>query len=644
MWFPSQFISWFKPGISWWFNPVLLLPLCLFFFKSHWSLAETELEYPIPVQVSKFESRKVIYKSNETIDFEVHLSTGAPQPAPQTGYQLRCQIWIEQEVAPPMLVAEQTIALKEKSAQFEVYLPKLLPPMQGCRATLKVNDIYGRCLAEAETLFDVADNWIPVMRMAAIQAWIVAHPDIQEDEIKARIHSFREQNINTLEMYSPFPAPYQLAPKNKTWNFLYPGSGVKQISADQLTLWGERLHGAGMKYLAYNESSAFSGSREFSFYHPHSGLNKPWATYFKKRGMFAPNALKIGPVLGQELRESISLFGWDGVLLDSTLQNYLATAEGVTHEGRPITDKTPGKIGQSYLRDARGGTQKVKSDFKYISQNATVISNAGVREPLDKIYSWIQKRAAKLDIGAYSPHTDMYSLEIDPHNRPRDGRYPLTYDKLSVTLNSIREITGKPLLSWASLTHPAYNEYSPSFLKPFFAIHLASRTQIHDHYLMYTGALSLGKYSPAGKAFSLYNRFLARFSYYMTSPTLRWVSVPKRLFRISDSNTVFWERTIYRRQKADGTPQYVVHILNHPGNLEMLGRSDSSPKQQNLNIEILPPGLPCTLTWLDSDDVSLTPLKLNKFETEEHMQRYIIPPFSNWGILVIDFDRIPPNQ
>lgn len=155
----------------------------------------------------------------------------------------------------------------------------------------------------------------------------------------------------------------------------------------------------------------------------------------------------------------------------------------------------------------------LKPDFKFLCQNATSISHNGVEMSVNEMYPWIKQNAERLNIRKLSEVVDLYTLEIDAHNVPRDGRYPLTYEKMSIALNSIVEMTGRPLMAWAYLATPFYKEYSVQFVRPYMAIHLASRTQVHDHFVRYGGAMSPGRDSPVSRAFLKYNRFFARFSY-----------------------------------------------------------------------------------------------------------------------------------
>ena len=82
----------------------------------------------------------------------------------------------------------------------------------GHRATVKLVDGFGRVLAERSTLFDVADHWVDVMRLASYGANAVAVEGTSEERMKAIIDKMRKGCFNAFEVFTFSPKPYVLAP------------------------------------------------------------------------------------------------------------------------------------------------------------------------------------------------------------------------------------------------------------------------------------------------------------------------------------------------------------------------------------------------------------------------------------------------
>jgi len=614
----------------------LFMVLC--FLILHITITEgyANLVYPSAVDIHDFRSEKVIYKPNEKVVFSVEFTvTGNHEN--NNDNKLLMQVWIEKKLDAPFLAISTTSPFDPGTRhKVDLVWSEGGEDVQGHRAYLRFIDTRGRLLAEADTIFDIAKNWIPVIRMASQGSWKLANPDTSSKDILNHVENFRTAYINTLNMWTTFPESYELAPEVATWQYQYHGSGVKPVASSALKKWEKALHNAGMKYVAYNETSAVHGPDEWKIWATWNRSAKPLALYFEDEGMFTPNALKIADHFAEELEKSIQIFKWDAILLDNATSTFIETSRGVTKDNKPITGLTPGEVGFRYLKPARDKALKLNPDFKFLSQNATSISHNGVKKAPDKIFPWIKKNGERLDARKYSEVTDMYTLEIDAHNTPHDGRYPLTYEKMSISLNSIVKSTGRPLLAWAQLVTPYYDEYSKSFIRPYMAIHLASRTQVHDHFGFYGGALSPGKHSPASIAFFQYNRFLARFSYYLTETSLEWVIDGDKYFSIEASRPLFWKKTVYKRQLENGHMEYILHLLNLPTDGKILNQKEIPPPAQNITIKIKADIDPVRVTALSADDPSLKPLVLELDHKTEGMFQYRVPPIDCWTVIVIE--------
>lgn len=593
------------------------------------------LVYPGVVRIEDFRTEKVMYKPGEKVRFRVRF-------APRTNHEknafedLRAQIWVERELAPAFLATAEGIkTTSEEPQDLTLIWQNADKDVFGHRAYVRFVDPQGRLLAEADTLFDIASNWAPIMRLACTHhVWDSGFTD---EQIRGRIQIMREGRFNALEMFGWFPKSYVLAPKTATWSSqYYPTPKSKPVSRERLQAWGRELHRNGMKYVAYNETSAIEGPEDWHVYLEYTGFEKPYAHYFGKDGMFTPNALKVAGLFADQLERSIRLFGWDGILMDSAIACFIETTRGLTKDKKPLTDLTAGEVGYQYLKQAREKALALNPDFKFLSQNATSISHNGVKEAPDNIYPWIKKNAERLKIRRYSEVADLYTAEIDAHHTPRDGRYPLTYEKMSLALNSLVETTGRPLMAWAFLVNPFYGEYSVASVRPYLATHLASRTQVHDHFHFYGGALSDGRHSPASRAFVRYNRFLARFSYYLTHPGLRWMLDAGEHLEVSASRPLFWNRTVYRRQRPDGRKEIIVNLLNLPTNGTIIDQQEIPAAAQNVTLFVSSELRPQRVVCISADDDSLRSLVLQADKKSEKGQRYRVPPVACWTVLVME--------
>jgi len=597
--------------------------------------AAEDIVYPGAVEIRDFRTEKVIYKPGERVQFRVKFT-------PTTNHQenaaedLRAQIWVERELTPAFLATSRGIKTPDRSPQ-EVTLvwQDADKDVFGHRAYVKFIDPQGRLLAEADTLFDVASNWAPIMRLAGTHhGWDSSFSD---EQIRGRVQEMREGWFNALEMFGWFPKSYVLAPETDTWSSqYYPVPRNKPVSRERLQAWGQELHRNGMKYVVYNETSAVEGPEDWHIYLEYFGFEKPYAHYFADQGMFTPNALKAANLFADQLERSIRMFGWDAILMDSAISCFIETARGFTKDKKPLTDLAAGEVGYHYLKKAREKALALNPDFKFLSQNATSVSHNGVKEPPDNIYPWIKKNAERLRIRKYSEMADLYTAEIDAHNTPRDGRYPLTYEKMSLSLNSLVETTGRPLMAWAFLVAPFYEEYSVASVRPYMAIHLASRTQVHDHFHFYGGVLSSGRRSPASRAFLRYNRFLARFSYYLTDPRLRWMLDANKHFEVSASRPLFWDKTVYRRQRLDGKQEIILNLLNLPSNGTILDQREIPDVAQNVTLSMDEKIKPKRVVCISADDDSLRSLVLATDRKTEHGRQYRVPPVVCWTVVVVE--------
>jgi hypothetical protein len=600
-------------------------------------LAETvaaaePLVYPGAVTIERFEAERVIVKPGEDVRFQCDFTSYDNHESNSPG-QFEVQIWIERQLEKPTRCAAKPVQRTIGANRVELTW-KAERGVFGHRATVKLVDGFGRVLAERSTLFDVAENWVDVMRLASLGASHAATAAVTEARMAEIVGRMRRACFNAFEVYTFSPKPYVLAPPEPAWPYQHNARHI--VLKEKLLDWAKVLHQAGMKYVAYNETSAAEGPADWHVYRPEVTMEKPYAHYFADKGMFTPNSLKIAPLFAEQLAASIRMFGWDGILMDSAFACHINTAKGVSKDGQKLTDLSPGEVGALHLRAARQKAREVNPDFAFLSQNATSISHVGVKLDADKMYPWIRENAAKLQAAKYSEYVDSYTLEIDAHNEPRDGRYPLTYEKMSVALNSLVESTGRPLLSWAFIVTPYYDEYSVSFVRPYMALIFASRTKLHDHFDFYGGAASSGADSPASRQFSRYNRFAARFSYYLWNPRLKWVVDPApRLSVEGGSRPLFWARTVYRMDAEEGRTVTVVNLLNLPSNGLILAQKEIPDHCQNGVLRLAAGALAERVTYLNADDESLAPLDLVPAGSERGATKYNIPPVEAWSVIVI---------
>ncbi len=598
--------------------------------------AEEPLVYPTALSIQKFDSDKVIYRTGEKADFICEFVSYNNHQG-NASDKIDIQIWIESETAKAELCASKSVQLK-KGVNKEELSWKADKSVFGHLATLRIVDGYGRLLGEKETLFDVADDWVDVMRLASFGANKCAMKEFPEASMRAIVAKMRSSYFNALEIFTFSPKPYELAPAENEWPYQY---SKIVISKDKLIQWSKLLHQSGMKYVAYNETSAAEGPDDWKTYLKEVSMEKPYAHYFADKGMFTPNSIKIADLFADQLSKSVKMFGWDGIMMDSAIACHIQTARGLTKDGKKLTDLSAGEVGRIYLDKAKKMAREVNPEFAIISQNATSVSHIGVKQDADKMYPWIKGNAEKLQIRKYSELVDIYTLEIDSHNEPRDGRYPLTYEKMSVALNSIVETTGRPLMSWAFAVPPYYDEYSVSFTRPYMSLIYASRTKLHDHFDFYGGALSDGSESPASKQFIKYNRFAARFSYYLWNPKFTWLLDPMQSMDIKGSKPLFWKRTVYQADSEGGDTFTVVNLLNLPSNGTILSQKEIPDFFQN-GLLSLSGNLKDAkkVVFLNADDDSLKPLELVPLAGEGGAKQYSIPPVEAWALLVIQSGTI----
>ena len=582
-------------------------------------------EAPAGVQISQFRPDKAIYKPGEAARFSVSYSVAGTAPA-------AAQLWIERELDPPVKVAEVSLPGVAGARQQAALNWTPDANAYGHRAVVRLVDAQGQVLREAEALFDVASDWQNVMRVASIGSNVVATAKFSDAQIEQTIQRMRDAHFNAFLPWTFAPEPYRLAPDAESWPYQYGKPGDAPVVKERLLAWGKAVRQVGFKYIAYDEVAAIAGPPDWRVFSPNDATRKPIAPYFSQKGMFSPNALSAAPRLADELARSIRMFGWDGILLDSAISVNVSTSEGIDSAGRKITTLSAVEVGYRYLAEARKQALQVNPDFRVLAQNATSVSGAAVREPPSGVYAVVAKNGERLKIREFSKVVDLYTAEIDALNEPRDGRYPLTYEMMSVSLNSLVEVLGKPLLAWALLT-PAGTEGSISFIRPYLAVHLASRTHVHDHFTFYGGAAGAqARTNAAAQQFIRYNRFLTRFSRYLHDPELRWVTDAANRFAVSGSRPLFWDRTVYRRALPGGGERIVINLLNLPSSGKIVGQTEVPTAAQDIALRFKQAAQPTRVVWLDADDVSLKPVALERSPNGD----YRLPALAAWGVVVIE--------
>ena len=597
-----------------------------------------KLIYPGNVMISSFDTDKAIYQTGKPVVFSVAFTAGDNHES-DADKELDIQIWVEREMEKPFLATSKKVKAAGGSQVEKLEWLWADKNVFGHRAWVRFIDPEGRMLAEQDTFFDIADKWVDVMRLVSMGAKNIAGPDYPDNKIQEQIAAMKAGYFNALEMFTFSPVPYELAPKENEWLYQYqkPDSKV-MVSKERLQTWGNELHRNGMRYVAYNETSAAKGPEDWQVYQKYDDFKKPYAHYFEDKGMFTPNSIKIADHFATDLAESIKVFRWDGILMDSAMACHINTAEGYDAGGKnKLTELSAGEVGYIYLEKAKKLAREINPEFSFLSQNATSISHNSPKLDVDKIYPWICANAERLKVRKYCELVDLWTLEIDAHNEPRDGRYPLTYEKMSVVLNSIIEVTERPLMCWALLVPPYYKEYSVAFVRPYLALLFASRTKVHDHFDAYGGAWSEGRVSPVSRQVIKYNRFMARFSYFLWDPQLRWVLNPQGEIGVSGPRPIFWDRLVYRRQLPDGRTRTVINLLNLPSNGSILDQEEIPPIAQNVEISLSKLIKPESVCFVDADDDSLRPLTLVQSSVDNGgTSTYRIPPFACWGLVVID--------
>ncbi len=589
-------------------------------------------EYPTPITIHDFRAVQAISKPGDQVKFQVAFTPGAGHDSNKSP-DLRMELWIERELDPAFLAAQTDLPSTPHKRQEATLTWVADKDVFGHRAWIKFVDVQGRILATAETLFDVTSNWINVMRLSTGGANRLAYEGYSNEQMNEDIQRMRDAYFNAREVYTFSPAPYELAPKEVTWPYQYAKPNTPPISKERLQTWGKRLHAEGMKFVAYNETSAAFGPDDWKVYLK-PGDKKPYAHYFEDKGMFTPNALKIAPLFASQLEESIRMFGWDGILMDSAIACFINTSQGFDQDGRRLTRLSAGEVGYQHLHEARKRALAANADFRFLVQNATSVSHVGVKESTDNVYPWIVKNAERMHMAKCSEVADFYTAEIDAYNEPRDGRYPLTYEQMSVSLNSLVETLGRPLMAWAHLVEP--ENYSAASVAPYMAIHLASRTQVHDHFDAYGGGLSEGANSPASQQFLQYQRFLARYSYYLHDPKLQWIMDAEKHLSVSSEKPLFWKRTVYRRPLENGGERIVLNILNLPSNGKILHQKEIPETAQNVTLRLGQGVHPSRVVFLNADDPSLTSLTLKPGEGGKEGTEFRLPPIPRWAVVVIE--------
>lgn len=563
-----------------------------------------------PLAIDGFAAERMLYRSGEAVTFHARLHTGAGlAPAP-----VRVLLTVRRGCDAPLTVETKDLTIPAAGLDWTAsWQPG--EGQFGWLAELTATDAQGTTLASARTVVEVSGNWPEVMRLACIEPYKLASPTTSDEQIATWVARARAAGINTVETYAWMAASYFFTTDKPEW----PEYGNPQPEQGRLTsvaklkLWSRLLHENGMKLIAYNETSAVQGPDAWRVYAPTQGQPTEadvQAPYYRELGMFLPNALLVGDVLGQHLAWAIKQFDFDGLLMDSASQCMYATATGVDKAGKRLTDLSVGEVGKRYLEAARAHTRAVKPEFKYISQNAwasLVGRSWHFRRPLPAIYEAVKGYFDTLNWQPYSDAVDMWSTESDPDSMQHD-RYAGTYDRLAVTLNTTREVTRKPVLLWAALSqfdgkNGGHNE---GYIKPFLGTIFASRATCNDHFEMYGGTMTGPAEDAANAALRQYRWFAARYGQYLFDPALRWDQAPwEHISFYGLPSNVMWEHTVYTQALADGRTRTVINLLNLPPDRRIVAEHALPEPPGAFTMHLcLPAGAKLPRAWVISADTA----------------------------------------
>lgn len=614
---------------------------------------------PNAVQVLAFETKKVMHEVGEPVTFlcTLQVSNATPSLIPTQGElvspPLRVEVWDEHGLNEPVKMVEARL---DKAAREPVSLELVWQPSTGLfghQAHLRVFDSAGRELAQAHTLYEVADGrWQHLMRFAAMGGHLAAGEHLGEDDLRRIVRAMRDAHLNTLELFAWMPEPHDFTPETPLWkSAYYRRDKDARISAENIIRLGRLLHENGMKLVAYNETSVLEPSvsipgqdaEAYKVYYRHGDGRLELQAPYKTSGQcFQPNSLKVADLFAREMAESVRRFDWDGILMDSATQAFYATANGHDAKGNRLTDLTPGQVGERYVGTARKAVHAVKPGFRFICQNvfASFIGRSyHYRQPNDRLHdvlgSYVRTNFAEL-----VPVVDAWSAELDPHYEPQKN-YPQTFDKYVVPMNVVRELTGKPILQWVQAAAAYPDDYSPAYSTPLLSTLAAARLIWNDHFANYGGNLGPWTHAPTNLVQRHLNRFVMRFSHLLRSPALKWIQDPKPMFSVVSQRPLFWEHTVYEQETPTGR-QWVLNLLNH-----------DSPYVRPQNVgekpHVLPlVAFPVSVSWqppsgldvtsvkayaLDAEDAQLRPLSL-AIERKEARLIVALPPIRSWLVVV----------
>ena len=577
--------------------------------------------------ITQFQSRKMIYQPTENVIFDLAINSD------QLYTDAKIDLWVEQEVDTKIHVYSQPHQIAPGAQQISIDWPLsgtgLNNNVNGHLARVTVKDSSGRIIAEKETLFDVVDDWWKVMRLAGNRGNTAARPGNSDASIDRTVAALRGWGFNTFELYH-YADPWDLNPAGDTWEDIdYPGT---YISGNRAQYWGTALHAQGMKYLAYNETSAIRGPVDWQVrWKDGRGV---YSQYYTDLGYFVPNLPLLSQRWEDENIDAINGFDFDGILMDSAYSlGYNVTLYCNDNNGSRIPQyPSVGSFMHDWLGPAKTNVRAVKDTFAYVSQNAYPLTTVAINTPLDDVYDTILSAANKQDVWDYNDDVDVWSIEWDSGNTPSTS-YPQTYDRMATIMTALVEVTGKRVLQWAFLTSARNTDIA--YIRPKLASYYAARLTVHDHQTFYEGLVSGGENQADSQQYAQYLRFNARYSYYLDHPDLEWIQRPENdYFTLSASKDLFWSRTVYHRLD-EGKHEYIINVLNLPSNGKIEGQTEIPSTAVNVNLGINKSIGDYEVFCLDADDAVLVPIDVYTSSEDGSYRYYSLPPVRSWQVLVL---------
>ncbi|MDD2707599.1 MAG: hypothetical protein PHV34_06275 [Verrucomicrobiae bacterium] len=516
-------------------------------------------------------------------------------------------------------------------------------------------------IARGETLFEVCENWLKVIRICNTPGYILFNEKYPDDARNWIIAKMREYNYNCFEPAHGTPAYGNFCPENEVWSD--PPVYFTHNTLGGYAKWRHALRQNGIKIMNYIETTCTQEKllkKEWKIYPPlrltdeeidHLYGGDPGTARAQNKmprgapigvysGMLPDEGAMTNPdfmrqYAGQFAR-AVKLFDNDAVFFDDFTRHAAYSARGSDGEGNPLTSKTPDQVGAAFLLGLQGDLAKENKKIVYVCNNLALGMAPGFRGKDFRRQVIAEKLKISHPLTAQIKDIVWVHEGADWFHKKEDTRYPHTYQELSRMLQGIKQLGRVRPLGW---WFPPGGE--TLYPLPNFNIMRAVVLANGCGYSSYLDNKDPNDCEISRSA-KKYIAFAVRYEEYLNDMDIHWL--PDGEFMCQAPDAVYWRDLCFERKISEDRIERYLHLINLPGEDVSVKYDRAAKEVRNVAFEaVIPSGYTVkTLAWM-SPDGQEDPVDLPCERRSETAISASIPFVKYWSMVALRMEKTEIN-